>query len=100
MHRVPDSGHLRLVFAVVLAPFRVLVHRARCNDLRCVAPRLLDAVFIAHHLTVAAFYIIGLICVAAIRPRDRFEFLKKDCSLAEAFLWLGLYLAINLKISS
>ena len=44
----------------------------------------------AEHLIVAAFYAVGLIAVAAVRSRH---------SVAEAFLWLGIYLAINLQLS-
>jgi len=46
----------------------------------------------AQHVIVAAFYAIGLIAVIAARPRGH--------SIAEALLWLGLYLAINLQLSS
>jgi len=41
-----------------------------------------------------------LITVAAIRPRHRFTYLNDHYSIAEALLWLGIYLAINLKLSS
>lgn len=54
----------------------------------------------AQHVIVAAFYATGLICVAAVRSRHRFDYLGETYSLAEAFLWLGIYLAINLKLSS
>ena len=46
----------------------------------------------AQHVIVAVFYATGLIAVIAARPRDH--------SIAEALLWLGLYLAINLQLSS
>ena len=42
----------------------------------------------------------GLICVAAVRSRHRFDYLDEAYSLVEAFLWLGIYLAINLQLSS
>ena len=45
-------------------------------------------------------YAIGLICVIAVRLRHRFDYLEDEYSLAEAFLWLGIYLAINLQLSS
>jgi hypothetical protein len=54
----------------------------------------------AQHLIVAAFYATGLICVSAVRSRHRFDYLNDAYSLVEAFLWLGIYLAINLKLSS
>ena len=41
-----------------------------------------------------------LIAVAAVRSRHRFDYLEETYSLVEAMLWLGIYLAINLKISS
>jgi uncharacterized membrane protein YgcG len=52
------------------------------------------------HLMVAVFYAIGLVCVAAVRSRHRFDYLDDAYSFAEALLWLGIYLAINLQISS
>jgi len=54
----------------------------------------------AQHLTVAAFYAAGLLTVAALRPRHRLTYLNDKYSIAEALLWLGIYLAINLQLSS
>lgn len=54
----------------------------------------------AQHVIVAAFYAAGLVIVAAIRPRHRFTYLNNEYSIAEALLWLGIYLAINLQLSS
>jgi hypothetical protein len=54
----------------------------------------------AQHAIIAAIYAIGLICVATVRSRHRFDYLEEVYSLAEALLWLGIYLAINLKLSS
>ena len=54
----------------------------------------------AQHVIVAVGYSIGLIFVAAVRSRHRSDYLEDAYSLIEAFLWLGIYLAINLKLSS
>jgi hypothetical protein len=54
----------------------------------------------AQHVIVAAFYATGLAIVAAARPRHSDDYLNEDYSLVEAFLWLGIYLAINLQLSS
>jgi hypothetical protein len=54
----------------------------------------------AQHLIVAAFYATGLAGVAMARHRHRFDYLEEAYSLVEAFLWLGIYLTINLQISS
>jgi hypothetical protein len=54
----------------------------------------------AQHVIVALLYAIGLMGVTAVRSRQRFDYLENEYSLAEAFLWLGIYLAINLQISS
>jgi hypothetical protein len=54
----------------------------------------------AQHIVVAVFYAAGLISVAAVRPRHRSDYLDDDFSLVEALLWLGIYLAINLQLSS
>ena len=52
------------------------------------------------HVILAAFYLAGLIGVAAVRSRHRCDYLDDHYSLAEALLWLGIYLAFNLKLSS
>ena len=48
---------------------------------------------------IAGLYAAGLICIAPIRSRHRFDTLEDAYSLSEAFLWLGIYLIFNLKIS-
>jgi hypothetical protein len=53
----------------------------------------------AQRAIVAVFYLVGLICVAALRSGHRFDYLEDAYSLAEALLWLGIYLAINLVLS-
>jgi hypothetical protein len=53
----------------------------------------------AQHLLIAVLYAIGLTCVIALRSRHRFDYLNDTYSLAEALLWLGIYLAINLQLS-
>jgi hypothetical protein len=54
----------------------------------------------AQHVIVALVYAIGLIGVIAVRSRHHFDSIEDDDSLAEACLWLGIYLAINLQLSS
>ena len=54
----------------------------------------------AKHLIVAVFYAAGLIVVAAARSRHRFDYVDDGYSLVEAFLWLGICLALNLQLSS
>ncbi len=54
----------------------------------------------AQHVIIATLYTAGLIAVAAVRPRYRFTYLNTGYSIAEALLWLGIYLAINLQLSS
>jgi len=54
----------------------------------------------AQRLIIAVFYAIGLAAVATVRSRHRFDYLEEAYSLVEAFLWLGIYLAINLQLSS
>ncbi|MBW8746135.1 MAG: hypothetical protein JF584_01035 [Acidobacteria bacterium] len=51
------------------------------------------------HVSIAVLYAAGLICIASIRSRHRFDYLEDAYSLSEAFLWLGIYLILNLKIS-
>jgi hypothetical protein len=52
------------------------------------------------HVIVVLLYAIGLIGVIAVRSRHYSDYGENDYSLAEAFLWLGIYLAINLQLSS
>ena len=52
------------------------------------------------HLAVAVLYSAGVVMVAAVRPRLRFTYLDSEYSIAEALLWLGIYLSINLQISN
>ncbi len=54
----------------------------------------------AQHPIVAAIYAAGLITVVAVRASYRFTYLNDQYSIAEALLWLGIYLAINLQLSS
>lgn len=54
----------------------------------------------AQHAIVAAFYLAGLVIVARYRSRHRLDYLNAAYSIAEAVLWLGVYLAINLHLSS
>jgi hypothetical protein len=54
----------------------------------------------AQHAIVVVLYAIGLICVMAVRSGHRFDYLEEGYSLVEAFLWLGIYLAINLQVST
>lgn len=48
---------------------------------------------------ICVLYAAGLVCIAAIRSRHRFDYLEQGYSLAEAFLWLGIYPVLNLKLS-
>jgi hypothetical protein len=54
----------------------------------------------AERLSIVAFYAIGLAGVAAVRSRHHFDYLEDHYSLAEAFLWLGIYLTVNLRLLS
>jgi len=54
----------------------------------------------AQHLIITAFYAIALGIIAAVRSRHRFDYLDPGYSLAEALLWLGIYLTINLYLST
>jgi len=54
----------------------------------------------AQRVIVAAFYAGALLIVAALRPRHRFSYLNGEYSIAEALLWLGIYVAINLQLFS
>ncbi len=53
----------------------------------------------AQRTIIAGFYVVGLIGVGALRIPHRLDYLEEPYSLVEALLWLGIYLAINLKLS-
>jgi uncharacterized membrane protein YgcG len=54
----------------------------------------------ARHAVIAAIYAVALIIVATIRRPHRFTCLNQEYSIAEALLWCGVYLAINIQLSS
>lgn len=54
----------------------------------------------AQHMIVAGFYAAGLLSVIAVRPHHHSDYLNDNYSLVESLLWLGIYLAANLKLSS
>ena len=54
----------------------------------------------AVRVAVALLYGLGLAGVIAARARHRFDYVEDDYSLAEALLWLGIYLALNLQLWS
>jgi hypothetical protein len=54
----------------------------------------------ARHLIIAMFYAGGLAVVTAVRSRHRMDYLRETYSLAEAMLWIGIYLSFNLQLSS
>jgi hypothetical protein len=54
----------------------------------------------AQHFIVATFYTAGLIAVVVSRSRQSFGYLSEVHSIAEALLWFGIYLAINLQLSA
>jgi hypothetical protein len=54
----------------------------------------------AQHTIVAGFYTAGLITVAIVRRPYRLTYLDQEYSIAEALLWLGIYLAMNLQLWS
>jgi len=54
----------------------------------------------AQHLIVASLYAAALIMVVAVRSRHRYTYLNNQYSIVEALLWLGIYLAFNLQLSS
>jgi len=70
---LPYAFLAAMIFVIWLAPYCTSSHSAQ-------------------HVIVAVFYATGLIAVIVARPRDH--------SIAEALLWLGIYLAINLQLSS
>ena len=63
-------------------------------------PRYWTSSHAAQHVIVAAFYLAGLAIVARIRPFHRFDYLGAEYSVIETLLWLGLYLNLNLHLSS
>jgi hypothetical protein len=52
------------------------------------------------HAIVVVFYAAGLVAVARVRSRHRGDYLDEAYSIAEALLWLGIYLTVNLQLSS
>ena len=63
-------------------------------------PQFWTASHSGQHLIVAAFYLAGLAIVIRIRPSHRLDYLDAEYSVIETLLWLGLYLSLNLQLSS
>jgi hypothetical protein len=54
----------------------------------------------AQHVIVIVLYTFGLIAVVSVRAPYRFTYLNATYSAAAGMLWLGIYLALNLQLSS
>ena len=54
----------------------------------------------AQRVVIASLYAIGLVGVTEVHSRHCFDYLDEHYSLVEALLWLGIYLATNLQLSS
>lgn len=63
-------------------------------------PRSWTSSHSAQHVFVAIFYLAGLAVVARIRPAHRFDYLDAEYSAIETILWLGVYVSLNLQLSS
>jgi hypothetical protein len=83
-----------------MAPLRTLLRFSRRDDLRPLSASYWTSSREAQRLIIAGFYATGLAGVATVRSRHRFDYLDEVYSVVEAFLWLGIYLAINLQLSS
>lgn len=96
---IPGSRSRRYRFTLDLAAFWTALCSFCGDGVCCVAASLLDRVPVLQHLIVAATYAAELGVVIAIRPRDRCTYLENELSIFEALLWLGIYLAMSLRIS-
>ena len=54
----------------------------------------------AQHLIIAGAYTASLVAVIRARRTHRFDFPDDEYSVTEALLWLGIYTAMNLQLSS
>ncbi len=54
---------------------------------------------VVRHLSVVSLYAAALAAVVRLRPRYDLSYLNQRFSIAEALLWLGIYIAINLQLS-
>jgi len=63
-------------------------------------PQYWTASHTGQHLFVAGFYTAGLLIVTRIRRSHRLDYLDGEYSVVETLLWLGLYLSLNLQLSS
>ena len=50
-------------------------------------------------LIVSVVYVAGLLAVTKLADPKDYEYLKRRYSVAEALLWLGIYLTVNLQLS-
>lgn len=54
----------------------------------------------AQHVMIVGIYAAGLLAITVLHRSNRFDYLDGEYSLVEALLWFGMYMAINLRISS
>ncbi len=52
------------------------------------------------HIAVAALFALAQVSLVVMAPRYRQTYLQQKFSIAEALLWLGIYLAFNVEISA
>jgi len=95
-----------LTVAGAIASF--LIYR-RFGYQYALAAAMVFAAFVPQHwtgsdtlqrLTIAAVYGAGLIATVIARRAHRFDYLGEEYATSEALLWLGLYLTVNLRLSS
>ena len=78
-------------FGLFYAPLAVMLFAAAL-------PGYFTSSHAAQHAIVAALYTLGLVTIALVRRSHRHTCLNEEYSIAEALLWLGIYLALNLQV--
>jgi hypothetical protein len=102
----PGDAEFVIPAAGAIASF--LIYR-RFGFLYAFLAAMIFAAFIPHYwiashtgqrLIIAGFYAAGLLTVVSIRRVHQLDFADEEYSMVEALLWLGIYLTMNLRLSS
>ncbi len=102
------AGDAEFVIPTAGAIASFLIYR-RFGFLYAFLASLIFVAFIPHYwiashsgqrLMIAGLYTAGLLTVSKVRRPHKLDYADEEFSMVEALLWLGLYLTMNLRLSS
>ena len=106
-HFGAGSDHVEVVILAVCAAFALWTWQrfgywysfVVAMVFTAVTPHYITRSPAAQHALLAALYAAGIAGIIAVGSRHRVDHMQRFYSVAEAFLWAGIYLSINLVLS-